>query len=154
MLHYGQLGDPEHCFALRSQITEGDAARLIKNSKAFTNPISIPRKKVYRQPSYLKIATALLVATAMVAATLAYAFSRNNHADAAPVAVPVQAAPVVSTTGGCYLLYKHQISGPFPLKAVADMNAAGVLNADTLCRLENSTDWIKPADLTASRSPK
>lgn len=155
VLHYGQLGDPEHCFALRSEITEGDAARLIQNSKAFVNPVSIPRKKVYRRP-YLKIALAMLAVVALLAATAAVTVQLNGRAAAPAVpAVPAaQTAAAVSPAAGCFLLYKHQISGPYPVKVVANLNAAGLLNAETLCRPENSADWIKLSDLPSTRAAK
>lgn len=152
VLHYGQLGDPEHCFALRSQISESDAVRLIQNSKAFTNPVSIPRKKVYRRP-YLKIALAMLAAVGLVAASVIGTLQFNGHA-AAPLAPAVKAAAAVSPTAGCFLLYKHQISGPYPVKVVADLNAGGLLDAETLCRPENSADWIKLSDLPSTRTAK
>jgi len=153
VLHYGQLGDPEHCFALRSQISESDAVRLIQNSKAFTNPVSIPRKKVYRRP-YLKIALAMLAAVGLVAASVIGTLQFNGHASAAPLAPAVKAAAAVSPTAGCFLLYKHQISGPYPVKVVADLNAGGLLDAETLCRPENSADWIKLSDLPSTRTAK
>ncbi len=152
VLHYGQLGDPEHCFALRSQISESDAVRLIQNSKAFTHPVSIPRKKVYRRP-YLKIALALLAAVGLVAASVTGTLQFNGHA-AAPLAPNVKAAAAVSPTAGCFLLYKHQISGPYPVKVVADLNAGGLLDAETLCRPEKSADWIKLTDLPSTRTAK
>jgi len=153
VLHYGQLGDPEHCFALRSQISESDAVRLIQNSKAFTNPVSIPRKKVYRRP-YLKIALAMLAAVGLVAASVIGTLQFNGHASATPLAPAVKAAAAVSPTAGCFLLYKHQISGPYPVKVVADLNAGGLLDAETLCRPENSADWIKLSDLPSTRTAK
>lgn len=153
VLQYGQLGDPEHCFALRSHISESDAARLIKNSKAFTNPVSIPRIKTYRRP-YLKIGLALLVAGVLAVATLFYLYKGDNHVEARSGAVTQPVVASVPATSGCYLLYKHQISGPYPTKVIIEMNAGGLLNAETLCRAENSEDWIKPADLAARQPVK
>ena len=152
VLHYGQLGDPEHCFALRSHISESDATRLIQNSKAFRNPVSIPRKKVYRRP-YLKIVLTMLAAVGLVAASVIGTLQFNGHA-AVPLAPTVRAAATVSPTAGCFLLYKRQISGPYPVKVVADLNAGGLLDAETLCRPENSADWIKLSDLPSTRTTK
>lgn len=152
VLQYGQLGDPEHCFALRSHVSENDAARLIKSSKAFTNPVSIPRIKTYQRP-YLKIAGALLAVGVLVSAAMFFAIKLNPPPGAQTYPV-VQTAPAVLPTAGCLLLYKHQISGPYPAKVIADMNAKGLLNPETLYRAENSLDWIKLTELAPSLAAK
>jgi len=43
---------------------------------------------------------------------------------------------------GYYLLQNRQISGPYSVKTITDLNTGGLLNATTMCRAENSTEWI------------
>ncbi len=152
VLEYGQPGDAEHCYAIRKEIGESDAERLVKNSKAFTKPVSIPRKQPHRWV-YANLVIALLAVGILVSATILYTFKQGNHASTQKLAVG-PAVPNVSVTVGCFLLYNHQITGPFPVKFIADLNTASLLNPEVLCRLENSNDWIKPADLLSNQPPK
>lgn len=152
VLEFGAVDEAEHCFCIRKEISEEDSARIMKNSKAFTKPLSIPRKQSQRW-IYTNLGLAVLGLAALMAGALVYTLKENIHA-------PLPAAPghtAVAPTGsavGYFVLYNHQISGPFPLKVITDLNAAGLLNADVLCRPENSNDWIKPADLSLNQPKK
>jgi hypothetical protein len=59
------------------------------------------------------------------------------------VTAGVVAAPVEK----CFLLYNHRIAGPFPADVVAGLHNAGLLNEETLCRPENSTEWMKISEV-------
>jgi hypothetical protein len=145
VIQYGQIGDPEHCFALRSHVSETTAVRLMKHSKAFLNPVSVPRIKTYRRP-YLKIAVAVLTAGALLVAALTCFFKvKNNSASQQEPSAQIMAP--VSTNATCYLLFKHQISGPYPANVVEVMNGGGLLSPDTLWRADKSSDWVKLSEL-------
>ena len=152
VLENGQPGDAEHCYAIRKDISENDAERMVKNSKAFTKPVSIPRKQPQRWV-YANIVIALLAVGILVSTTIVYTFKQSNHAVVQKLAEN-PAVPGISVAAGCFLLYNHQITGPFPVKFIADLNTASLLNPEVLCRLENSNDWIKPADLLSNQPPK
>ncbi len=142
VLRYQQPNDPERCLAIRTRIGENDAARLVKTSKAFTHPVSIPSKRPQPRP-YLNLAVALLALVVLVGATLFYTFRQSHRAAAAPVAaVQTKALPAMP---GYYLLCNHRISGPYPAKVIADMTAGGLFSDGTMCRPENSMEWGKLA---------
>ena len=142
VLRYAQTDGPERCIAIRTHINENDASRLVRTSKAFTRPVSIPRKQPHRW-LYAYIAIALLALGAVIGGTLFYTFKQNRTV----AALPKQVAPakVDSESGAYYLLFNHKISGPYPAKVIADMSASGLFNDETMCRPENSTEWGKIA---------
>ncbi|MEI8289905.1 MAG: hypothetical protein WCH99_10565 [Verrucomicrobiota bacterium] len=138
ILELGKLGRAMHCFAIRTQISENDAHRLVKDSKAFTNPVSIPPKQPYRW-LYLNLALVLVILGLLIAWTTFYTFKGNTpKTDRAVVILP--AASDQSTS--YYLLQNRQISGPYYIKTIANMNTGGLLHSNTMCRAENSTEWI------------
>ncbi|HSY18158.1 MAG TPA: hypothetical protein VK815_07480 [Candidatus Acidoferrales bacterium] len=144
VLEYGWPGDGEHCFCIRKEISEEDASRLVKNSKAFIKPVSTPRKQKPARSSFALI-LAMLASAMLISVAVIYGVEQEGHAPTQPAAVSTAntAAPQPS---GFYLLYNHQISGPFPAKTIADLNTSGLFAQDVLCRAEGATDWIKPAD--------
>jgi hypothetical protein len=147
VLQLGQAGNQEYCFAIRNEINDADASRLMKNSRAFTNPVSVARQDRSRW-GYAYIAAALLVVSTIVGGTLYYTFKQNRTAPV-PVVASAKAndgmtAPPVAK---CFLLYNHRIAGPFPADVVAEMNKAGLLSAETLCRPESSSDWVKLSEV-------
>lgn len=141
VLRYHRPDDSERCLAIRTRIGENDAARLVKTSKAFTHPVSIPRKQPQRW-LHLNLAMALLALGVLAAATLFYTFKQSHRAAAAAPVAAVQ-AKALPAAPGYFLLYNHRISGPYPAKVIADMNAGGLFNDETLCRPENSMEWGK-----------
>jgi hypothetical protein len=144
VLEYGWPGDGEHCFCIRKEISEEDASRLVKNSKAFIKPVSTPRKPRPARSSAGLVA-AMLTSAVLISAAIVYAVEQGGHAPAQSPAI-AQASPGAPQPSGFYLLYNHQISGPFPAKTIADLNTSGLFAQDVLCRQEGATDWIKPAD--------
>lgn len=153
VLELGCPGMGEYCIAIRNEINELDAGRLMHSSKAFVNPVSIPRKQPRNwMPAF--IAFALLASGFIIGAATHSAFG-SVPGPAQPTIVAAQPEPSpASTTAQCFLLSDHRITGPFPAGVVAQMNAAGVLGTETLCRMENSTDWVKPSEMTLARSTK
>jgi hypothetical protein len=144
MVQYGRSGDREHCFAIRTQVSEADVARMMQSSKAFINPVSIPRKKP--QPGlYAKLLMALLTGCILLSAPTIYAFKQINRSNVAVSASPKN-LPILSTDG-VYLLFQHRITGPYPAQIIAGLNAGGLFPAETLCRPEKSADWIKLTEL-------
>lgn len=156
ILRYGEVGDPVHCYAIRTQISEGDAARLMKHSKAFTNPVSIEEKKPQRW-FHLYIGIAIAALAVLIGLTLYYNHNKRHGVilPARPAATaPAVGEPTVTVTTGYYLLHNHQISGPYGVKVIADMRAGGLLDAATLCRPENSTDWVSLTNQFPATTPK
>ena len=140
-----QPDGPERCIAIRTHINENDASRLVRTSKAFTRPVSVPRKQPHRW-LYAYIVAALLALGTVIGGTLFYTFKKAPVTVAAePKQIQTATARVESTGGGYFLLYNHKICGPYPAKVVADMSANGLFNDETMCRPENSTEWGKVA---------
>lgn len=152
-LQYQPADGAAPSFALRSKIKEHDAARLLKNSHSFTNPVS-PRAKKPRRWLYLTLGLALLALAVVVGATTFYTFKKTRVPQTvrvSPVKITAHAAP--AAPAGYFLLYNHQISGPFPAKVVADMNAAGLFPPGTMCRTENATTWVELSAAFPSSGP-
>jgi hypothetical protein len=146
VLQLGRPGSPEYCFAIRTEINETDASRLMKTSKAFINPVSIPREEPFRW-SYAYIAAALLVVGGLIGGTIYYTFKQASHPTIQPLTATVTAGVVAAPVEKCFLLYNHRIAGPFPADVVAGLHNAGLLNEETLCRPENSTEWMKISEV-------
>lgn len=145
------------CFAVRTRINESDAARLMRNSKTFTNPVSPPVRQPRRQTHRGTEMTMLALGVATVAVIVALVVVlRPAHVAALPLpaAAKQTAEPAVPSAGNCYLLCNHQISGPYPAKTIASLAASGLLNSQTLCRAENATEWSKLADAFPSGPAK
>lgn len=149
VLELGKPGNTMHCFAIRTQISENDAHRLVKSSQAFTNPVSIPPKQPYRW-LYLNLALVLVCLGLLIAWTTFYTFKGSTpKPDGGAVAMPVAAERNTSY----FLLQNRQISGPYPVKSIASMAAGGLLNSNTMCRAENSTEWINLAKVISAPTP-
>jgi hypothetical protein len=142
VLRYVQRNGSERCIAVRSLINENDALRLVRAAKAFTAPVSIPRKQPVRLANVYACLVLLLLG-ATLGTTIFYA-SRQPKTVAATTP-PVEQARAASDTGEFYLLCNHKISGPYPAKIVAELNTGGLLNDETLCRPANSTEWGRVA---------
>lgn len=140
VLRYVQQDGPERCIAIRTHINEDDASRMVRASKAFSTPVSAPRREPSRPlPVYAVLAILLLVATLGTSIFLAVRQPRVvAAAQPAPAAAPTKA---IVESGDYYLLFNHKISGPYPAKVVADMSAGGLFNDDTMCRPANATEW-------------
>lgn len=153
ILQFGKAGDPEHCFAIRTQISETDAARLVKSSNAFTQPISL-RRKTRQRWVYLNLVVVLFVLGILIAGTVYYTFHQARPVESKAASASGTQAVKAAEGDSYFLLYNHQITGPFTLKTITDLNAAGVLKPETLCRAENATEWVKPAALPAVPAAK
>ena len=144
VLRYSQPDGPERCMAIRTHINENDASRLVRTSKAFIRPVSIPRKQPQRW-LHAYVAIALLAVGSVVGGTLYYTF-RQSHATVTATKPAADApAKVIADGGEYYLLYNHKISGPYPAKVIADMSIGGLFSEDTMCRPGNSTEWNRIA---------
>lgn len=143
VLRYTQPEGPERCVAIRNHLSENDASRMVRTSKAFTRPMSVSQKQPPRRDNAL-IGTALLVLGLLMCVTLFFTVKQSHVVVSVP-APAVQAKVVPVPSGGYFLLYNHRISGPYPAKVVADMSASGLFNDETMCRPENSTEWGKLA---------
>jgi len=139
ILEYGRSGEPIHCFAIRTQVTEGDALRLIKDARAFLNPVSCQKKQPYRW-LYLNLALVLVGLATLIGLTVFYSSKETAGKPVAPVIA--KETPALPPGASYYLLSNHQISGPYTVKTLALMNTGGLINAATLCRPENSTEWL------------
>lgn len=147
VLECGKPGDAMHCFAIRTLVTQDDADRLLKQSKAFVNPIVL-RGKRSRKKIYLGVGVGLACLTLPMALTffcLNKSVANVSPQPAAAMIAPAQ--PPVPAAGNYYLLCDRQITGPYPVKTIAEMQAAGQLKTGTLCRAENSAEWGDLADL-------
>lgn len=154
ILEYGRPGEPVHCFAIRTSINEEDAHRLVKQSKAFLNPVYVQKKRSHGR-LFLNLGVGLACLGIPIALTLFYAFKPSANASPEPaVAVVAKAVPKVSVTGNYYVLSKHQISGPYAAQTIADMKARGQLGADAMCRPQNSTEWVGLSTLFPSLATK
>jgi len=149
VLRFGLPGDAEHCYAIRTQISEADSHRLMKNSNAFTQPVS-PRRKKSRRWLYVNLAAAALVVSIVIGAAIIQTVRENNHPPVQTGAASFAPAPAA----GYYLLSNHQISGPYALKVIADMKNGGLLGAGTMFRAENSADWSKLEELPLNSKSK
>lgn len=147
VLECGKPGDTLHCFAIRTTVTQGDADRLLKQSKAFRNPIVLPGKRSHKK-IYLGVGVGLACLVLPMALTF---FCLNKSVANVPpppaLALAAKAPPAPPAVGNYYLLSDHQISGPFPVKTIAAMQAAGQIKNGTLCRAENASEWGDLADL-------
>ena len=149
VLRFGLPGDAEHCYAIRTQISESDSHRLMKSSNAFTQPVSPGRKKS-RRWLYVNLAAAALIVSVAIGAAVIETIKENNRAPA-----PVAASSFTpSPTSGYYLLSNHQISGPYSLKSITDMKAGGLVGAGTMFRPENTADWSKLEELPLTPKSK
>lgn len=148
VLRFTQAGGLERCVAIRTHISEADANRLVRTSKAFMRPVSmaIPRKQPQRS-TQAHIGIALVALVLIAGANLFFTIKRNHTLVAVLPSQPnsTPAKVVTGPAGGYYLLYNHKISGPYPAKVVSDMSANGLFNDETMCRPENSTEWGKLA---------
>jgi hypothetical protein len=157
ILRCDRTGNSNDCFAVRTRISENDATRLMNNSKAFTHPVSISRKQPQRW-KFAKVAFATLAGGILLGAPIIYSFKQSSLA-ATPSMPSMQtaataAARTVSGKTGYYLLINHRISGPYTTAIIAEMNSGGLLGTETLCRPENSADWIKLDDVPLPQPPK
>lgn len=156
ILEYGKEGDRVHCFAIRTSISENDAGRLLKDSKAFTSPVSILKKEPQRW-IYLNIGVVIVALGILIGLTVYYTFKQYRiPKDTQPAVSAAAASPQspAALLAGYYLLYQHQISGPYPMKVIADMNANGLLNPETMCRPENSVEWGSLTNLLSAHPAK
>lgn len=151
VLEYGKPGDSAHCFAIRTQIAETDAARLVKDSKAFTNLVSVPKKKSVAGLYLVRSAGLVLLGTII---GLAAFYTFKQKASGSPPPVLASKATPASGEDAYYLLCNHQISGPYPVSVLASMNSGGLLNAETMCRTEQSSEWVSLAALWPSQVQK
>lgn len=141
VLLYVQPDGLERFIAVRTHINENDASRLVRSSRAFTAPISVPRKQA-SNPLHVYASIVLLMFGLSVASTIFFALRQPRVVAAASAPAIAQAkAPVA--TGDYFLLCNHKISGPYPAKVVADMSASGLFSDDTMCRPANATEWGK-----------
>jgi hypothetical protein len=142
VLECGRMGEAGHCFAIRTMVTDGDASRLLKQSKAFLNPIVVQKKRSAKR-LYAGVGIGLACLVLPMAVTLYCSHRAASHAvpPPVPVVVAAKAQPVAPPKGNYYLLSNHQITGPFSAKTIVEMKAAGRINDGTLCRAENSTEW-------------
>lgn len=138
ILEYGQPGEAVHCFAIRTEISENDALRLVKDSRAFTSPVSLAKKQPHRW-LYLNLALVLVGLGILIALTTVYTFKGSHNK---PAEIEVGKLATANPSLGYYLLQNRQISGPYSVKTITDLNTGGLLNATTMCRAENSTEWI------------
>ncbi len=148
VLEYGKPGDPGHCFAIRTQISENDAQRLVKESKAFTNPLSVRKRKPHRR-LYLAVGVVLVLLGMLIGLTIFYNF-KPKASNPIP-AVEVIVEPRADTY---YLLCNHQITGPYPVGIVSSLQAGGLLNPETMCRSDKSTEWVGLTTLFPAQSAK
>jgi len=150
ILEYGETGDPEHCFAIRTQIGQSDALRLVRDSGAFTNPV-YKRKKRSPRRLYLTLGLGLALLASLLSFGIFQHLKQIRGESFQPFAMT--GLPAESNSANYYLLCKRQIIGPFPLKSIATMNAGGMLAAETLCRPENSLEWISLPALLSAQPP-
>jgi hypothetical protein len=113
----------------------------VKDAKAFINPISLQKNKPVRQ--VLLAAGATLALVAAIAASMALHALRHRET----VAFNPTVAVAESATDTSYLLYNHQITGPYPSKIIARLKAGGLLVSETMCRPGKSTEWASLAAL-------
>lgn len=153
VLEYGEPGDSDHCFAIRTQIGKNDANRLVKDSGAFTNPTYIRKKKPRRRLYfYLPVGLALTFLAVLPVLGIFHCF--NQGQGEAPRPAAATSLTTESSSGGYYLLCNRQIMGPFPLNSIIRMNAGGLLSAGTMCRPENSLEWASLTALIPSQPQK
>lgn len=142
ILEYGKPGDAVHCFAIRTAVTETDATRLVKQSKAFLNPVSTQTRHSHNR-LYVGIGVGLACLMVPIALTMFYALKPNANASFQPVAaIEAKAEPAVPAAGNYYVLSNHQINGPYPVKTIAAMKSSGQITPDAMCRAENATEWV------------
>ena len=139
VLEYGTPGEPVHCFAVRTVVTESDASRLLRQSKAFLNPIVVQKNRSHKRLCLSAgVGLVLLILPLMV--TLFGMRYQAAHATARPAANTVSAVESsVAPRGNYYLLNNNQVTGPYPLNAIVQMQASGRLNIGVICRAEKST---------------
>jgi hypothetical protein len=140
ILEYGQPGGVAHCFAVRTQISENDVTRLVGHSKAFANPVSFNRHRPQRQ-----LLRNIGIAVGCLGIPIAILVFSTVKLSKREITVPPLkiTATAEKQAPGYYLLYDHEITGPYPVKVVTDMGAGRLLNPETMCRAENSTEWVR-----------
>lgn len=136
-------------YAIRSEISSNDAARLMQSSRAFSKPVS-PRFKTARNRLNTYLLLSLIGLSLLSTATACY---RTGGRETSSASVPRLFAAPATSGPGYYLLYAHRISGPFPAKVVTDLVAAGLINNETMCRADGASDWTKVSDLVATAAP-
>ncbi len=151
ILEYGKPGGATHCFAVRTQISENDASRLVSHSKAFSNPVSLHRDRHHRQ-LFRNIAIAVACLGIPIAMLLSYTIKLSTKAAPTPTAVVEN--KVQNSAPNYFLLTNHQISGPYSKNVIANMKAGGLLSAETMCRVESATEWVGLASLFSSQADK
>ena len=152
VLQYRLTDGTEPGFALRYRINESEDIRQMKKTNIFTNAISPPKKMPHRW-LHLNIGIMLLAVALLVAGTCYYTFKGKRLAARSVSAIhTIETKPAAQASDSYFLLYNRQISGPFPEKTIADMDAAGLFNPDTMCRAYQSTVWVRLATAFPARS--
>lgn len=141
ILEFGRAGEAVHCYAIRTTVSEHDTNRLVKESKAFLNPTFVRQKRTHSR-LYLNLGLGLACLGTTLGLILFCSFKSTTRAAVEPdVVATASAAPSPSAAGNYYLLANHQITGPYSVKTIAGLKAAGRLDADAMCRSETSTEW-------------
>jgi hypothetical protein len=151
VLQYGSPGETKHRFAIRTVVNEGNVARLVKAAKALTNPVSkpvsppaaVPGKQKERSSRFLYLNLGVMLLTLGLMA--GWALHPNLH-------VGDRGGESTASANNYYLLNNHQIIGPYSLKSVVEISASGLLKGETLCRADNSTEWVNIASLIPAKS--
>lgn len=149
VLCYNSPGGTGRSYAIRSEIKDDDAARLMQSSRAFCSPAS-PRFKPARQGGLTYVLLTLVCLSVIISATACFKGHSESSAAAPRISTATTGAPAAN---GYFLMSGHRINGPYPGKVVTDLASAGLINNDAMCRAEGSTDWIKISDLLATAAP-
>ena len=134
------------CFAIRSQVRDLDADALYRSSKAFVNPHSVTQNTNDHSPVLRNVVTAGLL---VVAVSLGWLVGYNTERDtpAPRVAARAAANTVAIAETKVQMLSNRAITGPFTMTELAQMNEDGKVPAESLFRLDGSTDWIPLLEL-------
>lgn len=149
ILQAASSGRKPSSIAIRTQVGETDATRMMSESRVFTQPttkIHRPRRSLV--PVYFTIA--FLVLGAFAGGAIYYNFWANRK-PVDPEPVFSQAAPVEPGEQNIFLLFDHRISGPYSAESIYQLTSAGMLPTQALWRPENGNEWKKLPELNSTK---
>lgn len=150
VLELGAVGQPFHCYAVRSPVNDVEAKSIYRSSCAFQNPIPSVHKP-WRNPVLVGAAASAVLLCIGVGLFVAL----SNEKPGVPVVAPavvrartVREVPEVLVQ----MLHERKITGPFTMQELQRTAATGKLSPATLFRIQGAAEWIAYEKLVASGS--
>lgn len=152
VLELGVVGQPLHCYAVRSRVSDVEAKSLYRSSNAFISPIPAVHRP-WRNPVLAGAAAGAILL--LVGAGVFMALNTEKpvaSAVAPPVVVRARPAPAVPEVL-VQMLHEQKISGPFTMQELQKKSGGGSVSDAALFRIQGTSEWVPFEKLAASRTP-